>query len=143
MFAGWVEHPSRLRLADAAAAEQWRGSYRRAAMMQAGLAVIALLLGLWSWARTGDVWLLAAGGLVAAAIPWTLIVMMPLNRRLAHGSGEDRRRGLAASRNRRSPRHRDSAETEPSPGWRIEQRGTAECHAVIPGRLGQAEAPHL
>ena len=88
LFAGWAEHPARLRLIDEAAAEQWRGSYKRAAVMQAGLAVIALLLGIWSFARTGDEWLLAAGLLVGAAIPWTLIVMMPLNKRLIAGTGE-------------------------------------------------------
>ena len=88
IYVGWSEHPARLRLNDEAAAEQWRGSYKRAAVMQAGLAVIALLLGIWSFAKTGDDWLLIAGLLVGAAIPWTLIVMLPLNRKLNAGTGE-------------------------------------------------------
>lgn len=94
LFASWADHPARLRLPDDAAAEDWRASYKRAAVMQASLAAIGLLLGLWSWAKTGDLWLLAAGVLVGAAIPWTLIVMMPVNKRLKGPVGERTRADL-------------------------------------------------
>ena len=57
-------------------------SYARAAPMQAGLALLSLLLGLWAWWRIGGDWLLAAALLIGAAVPLTLAVIMPLNNRL-------------------------------------------------------------
>ena len=94
LHVGWAEHPARLRQSDEAARAHWQASAPRAAKMQAGLAMLALLLGLWSFVRAGDFWLLAAGLLVGACIPWTLVVMQPLNRRLASGEDNDVRATL-------------------------------------------------
>lgn len=82
LYVSVAEHPARMRLADAAALAQWQPSYARAAPMQAGLALVSLLLGLWTWWQIGDLWVLAGALLMGLAIPFTLVVIMPVNRRL-------------------------------------------------------------
>jgi hypothetical protein len=82
LYVSLAEHPARLRLDDRAALGQWRASYARAAPLQAGLALLSLLLGFWAWWRIGGDWLLAAPLLTGAAIPLTLVAIMPLNNRL-------------------------------------------------------------
>jgi uncharacterized membrane protein len=88
MFAGaalyisLAEHPARMRLDDRAALAQWGPSYSRAAPIQAVLALVSLLLGLWAWWRIGGDWLLAGALLIGAAIPLTLAMIMPINSRL-------------------------------------------------------------
>lgn len=88
MFAGgalyisFVEHPARMRAGPAVAIAQFRQMYPRAAPWQAGTAALSLLAGLALASLTGS-WRWAAGGLlVGSAIPLTLIVIMPTNRRL-------------------------------------------------------------
>jgi hypothetical protein len=78
LYVSVVEHPARLDIGGAAGRAQFRPSYRRAAPWQASLAAIAFLSGTtlaaltWRWT-----WLA-----IAAAIPLTLVVIMPTNRRL-------------------------------------------------------------
>lgn len=77
-----VEHPARIERGPAFAVEQFGPSYRRGAVMQGGLAVLGLLAGIVAWyQRSGIGWLV--GGLVLGAlVPFTLLVIMPTNRRL-------------------------------------------------------------
>ena len=82
LYVSLAEHPARLRLDDRAALAQWQPSYARAAPLQAGLALLSLLLGLWAWWKIGDCWVLAAALLIGAAIPLTLALIMPVNNRL-------------------------------------------------------------
>ena len=82
LYVSVAEHPARMRLDDPATLAQWKASYRRATPMQAGLALLSLGLGLWAWWRTGVDWLLIGGLLIGAAIPLTLILIRPTNRRL-------------------------------------------------------------
>jgi hypothetical protein len=79
-----VEHP--VRMGDPAhGLMQWRPSYRRAAVMQASLAVIGTALALIAWKYAGArAWLYGALCL-GSVIPYTLLIMMPVNRRLADG----------------------------------------------------------
>jgi hypothetical protein len=88
LFALWalyvsvVEHPARLAAGTAAALAQWRPSYARAAPWQASAAAVSLCAGLALWIGGGG-WAWGAGGaLVGLAIPFTLVVIMPTNRRL-------------------------------------------------------------
>ena len=82
LYVSLVEHPARMRLDDRAGLAHWKPSIRRAAPLQAGLALRSLALGLWAWWRTDIDWLLAGALLVGAAIPFTLIVIMPTIRGL-------------------------------------------------------------
>ena len=82
LYVSWAEHPARMRIDDRGALGQWKASYKRAALMQAGLALISLILGLWAWMKVDVAWLLAGALLVGAAIPFTLVVVAPTNRRL-------------------------------------------------------------
>jgi hypothetical protein len=74
-----AEQPARLALPDEAMLSQWKESYRRAAVMQAGLALVGCLLGLWAFSDTDDMlWVLGALVLVSAW-PFTLILIKPTN----------------------------------------------------------------
>jgi uncharacterized membrane protein len=83
-----AEHPARLGLADSPALAQWQPSYRRAVPMQAGLALLSALLGLWAWLDLGDPLLLAGALLILAVVPFTFLVIMPTNKPMLEASPE-------------------------------------------------------
>jgi uncharacterized membrane protein len=78
-----VEHPARLSCGTEIAATEFAPSYKRGALMQAPLAMIAGILGIvrGTLGDDGALWLLA-GGLILAVVPFTLIVIRPTNDRL-------------------------------------------------------------
>jgi hypothetical protein len=77
-----VEHPARLTLEDGPLLAQWRPSYKRALPIQAGLAVLGGIAGLVVWWNLRD-WRWLAGSLALLANwPFTLLVVMPTNKRL-------------------------------------------------------------
>jgi len=82
LYISWAEQPARLGLDVGAALAQWQPSYRRAVPMQAGLALVAAALGIWAWLEAGDPLLLAGALLILAVVPFTLFVIMPVNKRL-------------------------------------------------------------
>jgi len=77
-----AEHPARLECGQAIAIKEFGPSYRRAAVMQGGLAVVGLLASVLAWYQGGDVGWLVWGLLLGALVPFTLVVIMPTNRRL-------------------------------------------------------------
>ena len=77
-----VEHPARLALDDSAALRQWKPSYHRGAIMQAGIAIVSGGLGLYQFWQSADMWWLIGALAVLANWPFTLIVIMPTNRAL-------------------------------------------------------------
>lgn len=77
-----AEHPARMLGDTRAAAMQWAHSYRRATLMQARLAVISFIAAVAAWFSGASLGWLVAGLLIAAVVPFTLVVIMPTNRRL-------------------------------------------------------------
>ena len=77
-----VEHPARVECGQALAVREFGPSYRRAAVMQGSLAVAGLLAGIVAWYQGAGVGWLVGGLLLGALVPFTLIVIMPTNRRL-------------------------------------------------------------
>jgi len=84
-----VEHPARLTLADAPLLAQWRPSYKRALPIQAGLAVAGGIAGLAVWSVTRDWRWLAGAVALLANWPFTLLVIMPVNKRLLALSADE------------------------------------------------------
>ncbi len=77
-----VEQPARLECGIALALAEFRPSYRRGAVMQASLAALGCLAALVAWLQTGHASVLIAGLLLGGMIPFTLIVILPTNKRL-------------------------------------------------------------
>jgi Domain of unknown function (DUF1772) len=82
IYINWAEQPARLGLDDQAMLAEWKPSYARGFAMQASLAVIGFILGTLEWMVTGRwIWLAGAVALVANW-PFTLFVIMPVNKEL-------------------------------------------------------------
>jgi uncharacterized membrane protein len=82
LYVSLVEHPARMQCDTRTAATQWAPSYRRATGLQAPLALVTLVSGFLAWLFGAPfVWFVAAL-LVGAAIPYTLLVILPTNHRL-------------------------------------------------------------
>lgn len=82
LYISLVEHPARMSAGAPVALAQWRPSYHRAAPWQASAAAVSLVTGILASIFTGQ-WAWAFGGLlVGAVIPFTLLVIQPVNRRL-------------------------------------------------------------
>ena len=99
LYINVAEHPARLECGPEIAATEFVPSYKRAAVMQAGLAATATLAGLARvWLGGGTIWLIASL-LIFAVSPFTLIAILPTNRQL-----------LDPSRDRRSSETRELLE---------------------------------
>jgi len=77
-----AEQPARLLLDDRGLLAQWKASYRRAVRMQSALVVLSGALGLLAAWQTRDWrWLVGAAAMLANG-PYTLLGIMPTNKRL-------------------------------------------------------------
>jgi hypothetical protein len=82
LYISLVEHPARLGLADGPLLAQWQPSYKRALPIQSGLAIAGGAAGLIVGYLSAD-WRWFAGSiLLLANWPFTLFVIMPVNKRL-------------------------------------------------------------
>jgi hypothetical protein len=82
LYVSSVEQPARLSLDIHAALAEWRPAYKAGTAMQAPLAAIGFLLGALAWWQTREP-LFGVGALAMIANwPWTLLVIMPVNRKL-------------------------------------------------------------
>jgi len=82
VYVSFVEQPARLMLEDKPALEQFKPAYRAGAAMQGTLALLGFLFGLLAWWQTRSSLLLAGAVLQLLPWPWTLFVIMPVNKAL-------------------------------------------------------------
>ena len=96
LYVSLVEHPARLACGPALAVAEFGPSYRRGAVMQASLAVGGCLAAVAAWTQGSPTPVLVAGLLLGSLIPFTLIVILPTNKRLLD-AGLDRSSPEAAA----------------------------------------------
>mgnify|MGYP002630535449 CR=1 FL=1 len=82
LYVSAVEHPARSALDPASELKAWKPSYKRAAAMQGSLAGIGAALGWVTFKATADPAWKVGAALLFAVWPWTLLVLMPINRGL-------------------------------------------------------------
>jgi hypothetical protein len=82
LYINVVEQPARLSCGFELAVTEWRPSYKRGAMMQAPLAAIGSLAALASWWFDRRFAWLVGGLLLLLIIPFTLVAILPTNKRL-------------------------------------------------------------
>jgi hypothetical protein len=82
IYVSLVEHPARLECGPALAIAEFGPSYRRGAVMQASLAVVGCLAAVAGWTQGSATSVLIAGLLLGVAVPFTLIAILPTNKRL-------------------------------------------------------------
>jgi uncharacterized membrane protein len=82
LYVSLVEHPARLSCGTELAATEFGPSYKRATVMQVALAVTAAIAGVIRGLLGSDpIWFVGAAAIVAV-IPFTLVVMLPVNHRI-------------------------------------------------------------
>ena len=82
VYITFIEHPARMQCGVEVAATEFAPSYRRATVMQATCAAVGLLSSVAAWLAGASFWWLVAGLLLGFVIPFTLIVILPTNKRL-------------------------------------------------------------
>src|SRR5215510_10357247 len=73
LYVSLVEHPARILTGPPMAVAQFRTSYPRGARLQGGLAALGTLAAVAAW------W---AGALLGLVVPYTLVAILPTNKRL-------------------------------------------------------------
>ena len=82
LYVSLVEHPARVGCGPPMAVAQFRLSYPRGAALQAPVAVVGGLAGVGAWLAGAPPGWLGAGVLLGLVVPYTLVAIMPTNRRL-------------------------------------------------------------
>ena len=99
-YVSFAEHPARMGLDDRSQLKQWKPSYDAGYTMQASLAAVSGILGLFAAWLTSDWRWLAGAVLILANWPYTLLGIMPTNNKLkaiAEADAGPASRGLLAT----------------------------------------------
>ena len=95
LFAGaaiyitFAEQHARFKLDDRSVLTEWQAAYVRGTLMQAPLALASAALGAWTWWEKGGWFFLLGALLIFTNLPWTLAVILPVNRKLGAIGAED------------------------------------------------------
>jgi len=82
IYVSAIEHPARLSCGTEIAVREFAPSYRRGAIMQASLAIAGCVTGvIGGWLRS-DITSVVAALLLGTVVAFTLIVILPINKRL-------------------------------------------------------------
>ena len=82
LYVNLVEKPALLALDDKAALAGWKIALKRGAVIQAPLCAIGFALGLIAWLHLRDIGNAVGSLAMLANIPWTVAVILPINRTL-------------------------------------------------------------
>jgi hypothetical protein len=82
IYISFVEHPARMECGTELAATEFGPSYRRATLLQASLAALGFSAAVTAWVHGADGLVLLGGTLLGSVIPFTLLVILPTNKRL-------------------------------------------------------------
>jgi len=82
LYVSLVEHPARILTGPPMAVAQFRTSYPRGAWLQGGLAALGTLAAVGAWLAGARIAWLVAGALLGLVVPYTLVVILPTNKRL-------------------------------------------------------------
>ncbi len=82
IYINLVEQPARLGLDDRALLAEWKPAYKRGFAMQAPLAIAGFFFGLAAWWQTRDFLFLAGAIAMLMNLPWTVLVINPVNAAL-------------------------------------------------------------
>jgi hypothetical protein len=96
VYVSLVEHPARMQCGVEIAATEFPPSYRRGTVMQVTSATLGLLSSVAAWLAGATFWWLVGGIVLGSVMPFTLIVILPTNKRLL--SPELDRRSVEAER---------------------------------------------
>ncbi|HWE71719.1 MAG TPA: DUF1772 domain-containing protein [Stellaceae bacterium] len=82
LYVNLVEKPALLALDDKAALIGWKIALKRGAVIQAPLCAIGFALGMIAWLHLRDIGNAVAALAMLANIPWTVALILPINRQL-------------------------------------------------------------
>jgi uncharacterized membrane protein len=88
VYINLVEHPARMACGTELAATVFGPSYRRAAVMQVGLALAATIAGIGAWLTDGRVKWLLGSSLIFLVVPFTLVAIRPTTKQLLDPTGD-------------------------------------------------------
>jgi hypothetical protein len=80
IYINLVEHPARVECGVEFAVKEFAPSYRRAAVLQGGLAAIGCFSAIAAWLMGASFWWLVGGCVLGLVIPFTLIAIFLLTR---------------------------------------------------------------
>src|SRR2546425_9055253 len=81
-YVSLVEHPARMACGVEIAAAEFPPSYHRGTILQVTLAVVCLLSSIAAWLAGTRFWWVVAGVLQGSDSPFTLIMILPTNKKL-------------------------------------------------------------